>query len=253
MWNIDDGSGGNDYPNNADCTWVFMAQDPSAATKITFTSYDLESGYDYARVFECYSELCTGSNRNEIYALDGSGSNFQLYGSTNILMVIFTTDTSVTKAGFSAQFEQYVGEAPGTTPGPPTPTPTPAPTPTPTPPPPPGSLPCTGCAECGNYTGSEWVITDGSGAENYPNDAHCQWKFIAEDSSATTKITFLSFAMENSWDFMHIYDCPTVDCANMTLIQVRTRPRTRRGTCCSAFIETFLYHKVASRHDSLLA
>ena len=100
MWNIDDGSGGNDYPNNADCTWVFMAQDPSAATKITFTSYDLESGYDYARVFECYSELCTGSNRNEIYALDGSGSNFQLYGSTNILMVIFTTDTSVTTKSF---------------------------------------------------------------------------------------------------------------------------------------------------------
>lgn len=217
-WDIDDGSRSGNYPNNANCMWIFTAQDSSALAKITFTSYDIEAGYDFATVYECYSVVCTESNRNAIYYVDGTGSNLQLLGSTNSLMVIFTTDTSVTQGGFSARFEQY---APSPTPAP-TPSPTPiGTTPAPTPPPPLGSLPCIGCSECGNYTGIAWVITDGSGEDNYPNNAHCQWKFITEDTSATTKITLENFAMEEGWDFMHIYDCPDVECANKTLIQVR--------------------------------
>ena len=118
-WQISDGSGSGNYPNNADCDWIFIASDTSATAKITFATVDVENDYDYVRVYDCSTSDC--SSKTEIREITGTGlTNVVVTGTTRVMMVTFTSDGSVTRAGFDGTFTQVV---------PATPAPTPAPTP----------------------------------------------------------------------------------------------------------------------------
>jgi hypothetical protein len=129
-WDISDGSGSGNYPNNADCEWIFIASDPSATAKITFSLLDLnlyatwDGGLfrDKVEVFECEDDDCT--TKTEIQQLEGNsefgkfdgewstwaGEDFVVLGATRVMQVKFVSDYENPGGGFNATFDQ-IGEA----------------------------------------------------------------------------------------------------------------------------------------------
>ena len=99
-WTISDGSWGGNYPDNANCEWIFNAAYSSAM--VTFNGIDTESCCDFIRVYSCSAADC--SNKTLQTTLKGQINNTVVYGTTNVMMVKFTTDGSVTRGGFSATF-----------------------------------------------------------------------------------------------------------------------------------------------------
>ena len=212
-WAISDGSAYWTYSANADCEWIFIASDSTKRTKISFSSIGIDSG-DYLRIYDCSTNDCSSKTQTTAVT-NREYTNVYVDGSTRVMMVTFTSDGSFEGAGFDATFTQEASAAtPAPTPAPPTPSPTPAPTPSPTPAP-----GCSGCTGCGTQTSTSWQISDGSGSGNYPNNADCDWIFIASDTSATAKITFSTVDVENRWDYVRVYDCSTSDCSSKTEIR----------------------------------
>ena len=52
--------------------------------------------------------------------------------------------------------------------------------------------------------------------EDYPNDALCQWKINAEEDGKII-IEFISFHVEESYDFLYIADSPNLEGASLVL------------------------------------
>lgn len=97
---LSDGSGSNNYPNNANCRWVIA---PTGATQITLTISSLatENNYDFVTVSQCTSSAC--SSTTELAKLSGTlSSSTTRTSTTGYMLVTFTSDTIVDGGGFSA-------------------------------------------------------------------------------------------------------------------------------------------------------
>ncbi len=93
-----DGSGNSDYTNRSNCRWLIQ---PSGATwiELRFTSFNTESGYDFVRVYD-------GATTTAPLLGSYSGTNLPpvLRSSGGSMLVVFTSDSSVTRAGWSASY-----------------------------------------------------------------------------------------------------------------------------------------------------
>ncbi|MCS7189561.1 MAG: T9SS type A sorting domain-containing protein [Bacteroidia bacterium] len=130
-----DGSGNNNYANNADCRWLIQ---PPNATSITlsFQSFNLASG-DSVIVYN-------GSNISSprLGAFSGNSLPPNLTSSSGVMLVRFISNASGTADGFIASYNAQL------------------------------NLPCYGTQILTQASGT---ITDGSGANNYQNQLDCRW------------------------------------------------------------------------------
>jgi hypothetical protein len=93
-----DGSGDDNYEDNADCWWLIEA--PGAEISVSFSSFETESGYDYVSIFRCVTAACESTER--IARLSGTLSASTVYSSTTgFLKVTFTSDATAPRAGFT--------------------------------------------------------------------------------------------------------------------------------------------------------
>jgi hypothetical protein len=204
-WSISDGSASKDYySSNADCKWIFTASDPTATTKITFTLFDLQpvdvddgDFYDWVEVWECETSACALGSVRLIDQISGFRSaGLEVYGSTNVMMVVFKTDYDIEYAGFEATFSEV-----------------------------PDVLTmedadmCSGCTGCGTHMGTSWSISDGSGSNDYSSNADCEWIFVTSDPTSTAMINFTLLELEPEdeggiYDWLEVWECDTVACTN---------------------------------------
>jgi hypothetical protein len=108
-----DGSGIANYGDFADCKWLIS---PSGAARITitFTMFQTELGYDFARVYLCADEGCI--SQQQVARLSGSYTAPQVVTvNSGHALVWFSSDSSVSAAGFNAS---WTSEQQQTTPAP---------------------------------------------------------------------------------------------------------------------------------------
>ena len=93
---ITDGPGS--YSNNQNCSWLIQPTSGGVIT-LDFTSFDLESNYDYLTIYE-------GTNSYGSYLRRYTGSSLpsSLTSSSSSLFVRFTTDGSATRSGFELNY-----------------------------------------------------------------------------------------------------------------------------------------------------
>jgi Zn-dependent metalloprotease len=167
-----DGSGSANYGNNSSCKWVIA---PAGATQISlnFTAFNTEATYDIVTVYngpdDTFPVLATWWGNTlppTISTTAGIGA----------MCVKFTTDTSNTFSGWSANYTSLV-----TTPA------------------------CTGLTKLTTPTGT---FSDGSGSNNYTNNQQCLW-YIAPPCATSVTLTFSTFNTELNFDGVAIYNSLT--------------------------------------------
>ena len=165
---VTDNSGSSNYGNNMTCSKLIQPTG-GGTIALTFTSFATEAGYDIVRV---YDGATTSSPLMGTYS--GSSLPPVLTSTGGSMLITFTTDGSVTAAGWSATY------APGTTGG------------------------------CINetFTAATGTVTDNSGSSNYGNNMTCS-KLIQPTGGGTIALTFTSFATESGYDLVRVYDGAT--------------------------------------------
>jgi hypothetical protein len=72
-------------------------------------------------------------------------------------------------------------------------------------------LPCLGCGSCGIQTATSGTLSDGSGPDNYANNANCEW-MIAPDGAGQVSISFTVFQTQSLFDYVRIFQCSDTVC-----------------------------------------
>jgi hypothetical protein len=95
---VTDGSGSNDYQDNLSCSWLVQPPGATSVT-LTFTQFATEAGYDFVRVYN-------GSNASAPLLGTFSGTSLPpvLTANSGRMFITFSTDISVTAAGWSANY-----------------------------------------------------------------------------------------------------------------------------------------------------
>jgi len=177
-----DGGSGT-YPDNAHCEWKITVP-AGQLVRLSFTSFAVEAedacGYDVVRVYD-------GDSTGAAEVLTHCGSNVpsDVVSSGNVLYVKFTSDDSVTEAGFIAEYradDDNGGE----------------------------SDPC-GDSRPAALEGTEGSLASPVGDNGkYGNDATCEWR-ITVPSGMRAHLHFDSFVLEGGgtscpYDHVQIYD-----------------------------------------------
>ncbi|MBX2928843.1 MAG: hypothetical protein KF852_13490 [Saprospiraceae bacterium] len=162
-----DGSGPDDYSADLDCSWLIS---PPGATGITlsFTAFDTEQGADWVRIYD-------GTNAGAPLLGEFSGNTLPnaVTGSSGSLLVRFTTNDSISGAGWQAGYTCTQPQ------------------------------PCTGGGVV--LTNCTGTISDGIG--NYDNNLNCRW-LIAPPGATSITLTFTQMMVEAGFDFVRVYDGP---------------------------------------------
>jgi len=167
---ITDGSGANDYQNDADCRWVIQPGS-GAGIRIEFTQFRTESGYDFVTIYD-------GSLVNSRYMVRRfSGTNLPPVVTTAIpeATIYFTTDGSITDQGWTLNYTT-ISQA--------------------------------YCSGTTILTAPSGTISDGSGVSDYTNRADCRW-LIQPPGATWVRLSFTSFTTEANYDFVRVYDGTT--------------------------------------------
>lgn len=164
---ITDGSGSETYPNNASCSWKIQPAN-GGKVQLTFNSLNTEADYDLIKVYDGNS---TSSPLLGTYS--GTTLPAAISSSGNVMFISFTSDGSITGDGFSLSWTSTTAAS--------------------------------NCSGLQTITDNSGSITDGSGTNPYANDANCSWKIQPADGGAVT-LNFTSFATEQGWDFVKVYD-----------------------------------------------
>lgn len=168
-----DGSGASNYANNAFCYWNIA---PAGATTITlnFTAFDTEANYDGVIVYD-------GESVNDPVLLNWSGSSLPPAATStgDKMLVVFTSDATITQGGFDANYT-ITG----------------------------GNNYCSTAVVTDDFT----VIEDGSGNNNYYDNTSCTW-LIQPPNAQGIDLYFTAFDLENAspdgftiYDAVEIYD-----------------------------------------------
>ncbi|XP_036871674.2 tolloid-like protein 2 [Manis javanica] len=94
--------GDNNYPSQARCDWVIMAED-GYGVELIFQTFEVEEeadcGYDYMEAYDGYDSTAPRLGR-----FCGSGPLEEIYSAGDSLMIQFHTDDTINKKGFHAQY-----------------------------------------------------------------------------------------------------------------------------------------------------
>ncbi|XP_029103994.1 CUB and sushi domain-containing protein 1 isoform X1 [Scleropages formosus] len=91
------------YDNNANCTWVITAADPSKVIKLTFEDFDLERGYDTLTVGDGAS---VGDQKTVFHVLSGTTTPDLVVSTSHQMWLNFKTDDTSGSLGFKVSFEE---------------------------------------------------------------------------------------------------------------------------------------------------
>jgi hypothetical protein len=95
---ISDGSGNSDYTNRANCRWLIQ---PTGANwvELSFSAFNTESNFDFVRVYD-------GPTASSPLLGSYSGTSLppMLRSTGGSMLVVFTSDSSVTRAGWQASY-----------------------------------------------------------------------------------------------------------------------------------------------------
>ncbi len=92
---FDSGGPDGDYGNAEDLSLTICPQEEPACISLFFESYSIEDGFDALEIF-----AGPDVNSPQVYVLDGTGSDFEISVNSSCLTLRFTSDGSVTEAGF---------------------------------------------------------------------------------------------------------------------------------------------------------
>uniref|UniRef100_A0A8C5K7S6 Metalloendopeptidase n=1 Tax=Jaculus jaculus TaxID=51337 RepID=A0A8C5K7S6_JACJA len=94
--------GDNNYPSQAHCDWVIVAED-GYGVELIFRTFEVEEeagcGYDYMEAFDGYD-----SSAPRLGRFCGSGPLEEIYSAGDSLMIRFHTDDTINKKGFHARY-----------------------------------------------------------------------------------------------------------------------------------------------------
>nr|XP_030871259.2 tolloid-like protein 2 [Gorilla gorilla gorilla] len=94
--------GDNNYPSQAHCDWVIVAED-GYGVELTFRTFEVEEeadcGYDYMEAYDGYD-----SSAPRLGRFCGSGPLEEIYSAGDSLMIRFCTDDTINKKGFHARY-----------------------------------------------------------------------------------------------------------------------------------------------------
>jgi hypothetical protein len=201
---FEDGSGNNNYGNNSNCSWLIQ---PNNATSITlnFTQFQTQLTNDFVTVYD-------GSTTGAPILGTFSGSTIPptLTSTGGSMLVVFTTNGSVTNTGWQASYTCAVSN-PG------------------------GLLSCNGQSVLTPCTGN---FTDGSGSNDYDNYVNCSWLIQPANATSIT-LDFTAFATESGYDFVTVYDGSTTAAPVLGVFDGNTLPPTLTSTGGSMLI-TFI-------------
>lgn len=173
--NFGEGSGSNNYGDNANCSWLI---EPVSATSVTvtFNTFDTEAGMDFVKIYDN-----SVSPASQIASFSGNSIPSATTVNSGSVLVEFTSNNTTTATGWDASY-----------------------TSTTTPPPPP--VACSGIV---TLTAPAGTFDDGSGSTtNYGDNADCSW-VINPAGVASITITFGSFDTQSSLDLVQVYDNAT--------------------------------------------
>lgn len=95
---ITDGSGNSDYTNRVRCSWLIRP--PGASfVRLRFTEFNTEANYDFVRIYD-------GTTTNAALLGSYSGRNLPptLTANSGAMLIVFTSDSSITRAGWTATY-----------------------------------------------------------------------------------------------------------------------------------------------------
>uniref|UniRef100_A0A452V7P4 Metalloendopeptidase n=1 Tax=Ursus maritimus TaxID=29073 RepID=A0A452V7P4_URSMA len=94
--------GDNNYPSQAHCDWVIVAED-GYGVELIFRTFEVEEeadcGYDYMEAYDGYDSTAPRLGR-----FCGSGPLEEIYSAGDSLMIQFHTDDTINKKGFHARY-----------------------------------------------------------------------------------------------------------------------------------------------------
>ncbi|XP_055074905.1 CUB and sushi domain-containing protein 2 [Misgurnus anguillicaudatus] len=91
------------YDNNANCTWIITASDPSKVIKLTFEDFELERGYDTLTVGD---GAVIGDQRTVFHVLSGSTTPDLVVSTSHQMWLNFKTDDTSGSLGFKVSYEE---------------------------------------------------------------------------------------------------------------------------------------------------
>jgi len=141
---------------------------PPNASEIVlqFSQFDLENSYDFVYV---YSDL---AETQLVATLTGSSIPQDITISGNEMAVRFISDGSVRSSGFEANYYSILPNF---------------------------------CSGVTTFNQNSMSFTDGSGSDFYLNNSDCRWIINPPNASEIT-LSFTAFDLENSYDFIYVYD-----------------------------------------------
>ncbi|UCH15301.1 MAG: hypothetical protein JSV22_04875, partial [Bacteroidales bacterium] len=162
---ISDNSGENNYQNNMSCEKIIELT-VAATITLTFTAFDTESGYDIVTVYD-------GNDTSDPVLGTFSGSSLPpvLTSSDRRMLIVFTSDHSITRQGWEAVYTSAE------------------------------------LGECINetFTDIAGIVDDNSLAGDYKNNADC-YKLIQPPNATDITLTFTEFDTEPVNDVVTVYD-----------------------------------------------
>uniref|UniRef100_A0A8C3V0R2 Metalloendopeptidase n=1 Tax=Catharus ustulatus TaxID=91951 RepID=A0A8C3V0R2_CATUS len=94
--------GDNNYPGQANCEWVIVAED-GYGVELIFQIFEIEEeadcGYDYMEIYDGYDSTAPRLGR-----FCGSGPLEEIYSAGDSIMIRFHTDDTINKKGFHARY-----------------------------------------------------------------------------------------------------------------------------------------------------
>ncbi|MBX7243479.1 MAG: hypothetical protein K1X92_17195, partial [Bacteroidia bacterium] len=103
---ITDGSGGNNYDNYVNCSWLIQPANASSIS-LNFTAFATESGYDFVTVYDGSTTAAP-----VLGTFDGNTLPPVLNSTGGSMLITFISDPSVTDAGWNASYSCTVCTAP---------------------------------------------------------------------------------------------------------------------------------------------
>ncbi len=166
-----DGSGSGNYGNNQLCYW-YIAPPCAKTVTLSFSSFNTELNFDGVIVYDDMNLT------NELGDFSGTNIPSSITSYTGEMLVIFVSDYTNTKAGFTANYTST------------------------------GSAYCSGTTTLNSSDNG--TVSDGSGANNYCNNLDCRW-LIQPPQAKTVTLKFTEFELEEpSSDGKTIYDAVEV-------------------------------------------
>lgn len=174
---LEDGSGPNDYQNNANCTYVIQPENGKSVT-LNVVDLDLEEGHDFLKIYD------GNPNNGGTLVASYTGNTFNPqtshYMTTPAAYLVFTSDAAGTAGGWKVSFatRRYVT-----------------------------------CTSTTTYRDATGTFTDGSGDETYAADASCSWN-ITPTNATYVMLHFNSIDI-SSEDYVQVYDGTDMSTANL--------------------------------------